>query len=180
MPRLPAPAQAGVFRCEQPVAMIYALLVTASPTSSRSGLSALRFARAVLARGHRLPLVFFLDEGTLTGGQSATTPSDETDLLAGWVALGGNTERVLCVSSALRRGLGASCWAACRVTTSTAFTLTPRPWHVTGWTVLPSRTWPGWLIARSSRRCSSLTLTFWGSDHDGAAYPELPPRTCPQ
>lgn len=105
MPRLPAPAQAGVFRCEQPVAMIYALLITASPTSSRSGLSALRFARAVLARGHRLPLVFFLDEGTLTGGQSATTPSDETDLLAGWVALGGNTERVLCVSSALRRGL---------------------------------------------------------------------------
>lgn len=86
--------------------MIYTLLVTASPTATRSGLTAQRFARAVLARGHHLPLVFFLDEGTHAGHQAASTPSDETDLLAGWAALaGGDTELVLCVSSALRRGL---------------------------------------------------------------------------
>tara|TARA_R100000900_G_scaffold13099_1_gene11287 strand:+ start:82152 stop:82535 length:384 start_codon:yes stop_codon:yes gene_type:complete len=84
----------------------YTLLITASPTASRSGLTALRFARALLTRGHQLPLVFFLDEGTRTGTAAASTPSDETDLLAGWVELAGDTtELVLCVSSAQRRGL---------------------------------------------------------------------------
>lgn len=86
--------------------MNYTLLVTASPSTTRSGLTALRFARALLARGHRLPLVFFLDEGVHTGTDAASTPSDETDLLAGWAQLAGDkTELVLCVSSALRRGL---------------------------------------------------------------------------
>lgn len=87
--------------------MNYALLVLAKPASGAANLCALRFAEAALARGHRILRVFFLDEGASTGLAGAVTPQGETDLLSGWVALGESqgVELVLCISSALRRGL---------------------------------------------------------------------------
>lgn len=85
----------------------YALLVLAAPASGHTSLTAARFARALLARGHTLQRVFFLDDGTLTGLASAVTPQDEHAPLQQWVELAEaqQTELILCISSALKRGL---------------------------------------------------------------------------
>ncbi|MFU8765886.1 MAG: sulfurtransferase complex subunit TusD, partial [Haliea sp.] len=66
-----------------------------------------RHPGALLARGHSLQRVFFLDDGTLTGMASAVTPQDEQAPLQQWVALAESqqTELILCISSALKRGL---------------------------------------------------------------------------
>jgi tRNA 2-thiouridine synthesizing protein D len=87
--------------------MDYALLVLASPASGPGSLTAARFAEAALARGHRILRVFFLDDGTSSGLAAAVTPQDEADPLALWAQLAAQhqLELVLCISSALRRGL---------------------------------------------------------------------------
>jgi tRNA 2-thiouridine synthesizing protein D len=87
--------------------MIYSLLVTAAPGSGHASLTAARFARAVLGRGHQLRRVFFLDDGALNGLSSAVTPQDETSPLEQWADLASehSVELVLCISSALKRGL---------------------------------------------------------------------------
>jgi tRNA 2-thiouridine synthesizing protein D len=87
--------------------MDYALLVLASPSSGTGSLTAARFAEAALERGHHIVRVFFLDDGTATGMATAVVPQDETDPQALWVELAGKyrLDLVLCISSALRRGL---------------------------------------------------------------------------
>ncbi len=87
--------------------LTYALLVLSAPASGHGNLTAARFARALLARGHHLQRVFFLDNGTLTGLATAITPQDEQSPLQQWVQLADEhqTELILCVSSALKRGL---------------------------------------------------------------------------
>ncbi len=87
--------------------MNYALLVLASPTAGSASLTAVRFAEEALARGHRVMRVFFLDDGAATGLATAVTPQGETDAIDRWASLerGHGVELVLCISSALRRGL---------------------------------------------------------------------------
>ena len=87
--------------------MIYSLLVLSSPCSGQGCATAMRFAQAVLKRGHQIHRVFFLDEGTLAGASSMVTPQDEHDTASLWAELGTqhNVELILCVSSALKRGL---------------------------------------------------------------------------
>lgn len=87
--------------------MIYSLLVLSSPCSGQGSATALRFARAVLERGHKIHRVFFMDEGSMSGGSSIVTPQDEINLVQQWAEFGtgSQTELILCVSSALKRGL---------------------------------------------------------------------------
>ena len=87
--------------------MIYSLLVLSSPCSGQGSATAMRFAQAVLNRGHQIHRVFFLDEGTLAGASSMVTPQDESDTANSWAELGTQhrLELILCVSSALKRGL---------------------------------------------------------------------------
>lgn len=87
--------------------MRYSLLVLSNPASGHGNRSAAAFARALLARGHDIHRVFFLDEGTRTGNALAVSPQDEHDPVADWQALQreAGVELVLCVSSALRRGI---------------------------------------------------------------------------
>jgi tRNA 2-thiouridine synthesizing protein D len=87
--------------------MRYSLLVLSNPASGHSNRSAAAFARALLARGHDIFRVFFLDEGARTGNALAVSPQDEHDPVADWQALQreAGLELVLCVSSALRRGI---------------------------------------------------------------------------
>lgn len=87
--------------------MIYSLLVLSSPCSGQGSVTALRFAQAVIERGHQIHRVFFLDEGTLAGASSMVSPQDENDTVQLWANFGTdhNLELILCVSSALRRGL---------------------------------------------------------------------------
>jgi tRNA 2-thiouridine synthesizing protein D len=87
--------------------MIYALLVMSSPASGHGALTAARFARAVLARGHSIRRVFFLDEGTVNGSAAAIFPQDEADRLQPWVDLAQQhgVELILCIASALKYGM---------------------------------------------------------------------------
>jgi tRNA 2-thiouridine synthesizing protein D len=61
----------------------------------------------VLARGHSIKRVFFFDDGTYNGSSQAIFPQDETDRLQPWLDLSQqhSVELILCISSAIRRGL---------------------------------------------------------------------------
>jgi tRNA 2-thiouridine synthesizing protein D len=87
--------------------MIYSLLVLSSPVSGSGSLTALNFAKAVINRGNQIHRVFFLDEGAMAGASSSVTPQDELNPTQEWANLAGkeSIELILCVSSALKRGL---------------------------------------------------------------------------
>lgn len=87
--------------------MIYSLLVMSSPTSGLCNSTAAGFANSVIAQGHRIHRVFFLDAGTYAGKDRTIFPQDEANPLHSWVKLAENhqVELILCISSALRRGL---------------------------------------------------------------------------
>lgn len=87
--------------------MIYSLLVLSSATSGHSAMTAAAFARCLIARGHTIHRVFFLDEGTRAGSNMAVFPQDESDRLQPWVGLAEEhgVELILCISSALKQGM---------------------------------------------------------------------------
>lgn len=87
--------------------MHYALLVLDAPWSRQSAHTALRFARATLARGHRISRVFFYGDGVFAGNALSTPPQDETDLASAWreLALSNGIELIVCIAAALRRGV---------------------------------------------------------------------------
>ena len=87
--------------------MIYSLLVTSSPACGQSNRHAVRFATALLAAGHTVRRVFFLDQGTLSGAQASVFPQDEANPIADWQQLASedSVELTLCITSALRYGM---------------------------------------------------------------------------
>jgi len=87
--------------------VIYSLLVVSSPASGGCTQTASGFARSLLTRGHSIHRVFFLDAGTDTGAATAIFPQDEVDRLQPWVELAEQhaVELILCISSALKRGM---------------------------------------------------------------------------
>lgn len=87
--------------------MRYTLLVQASPYSRQASHSALRFARALLARGHTLDSVFFYHDGVYNAARLAAPPQDEPHLLDAWVELHAEhgAQLLVCIAAALRRGL---------------------------------------------------------------------------
>jgi tRNA 2-thiouridine synthesizing protein D len=87
--------------------VIYSLVVLSSPVSGHGARHAAAFASSAIARGHTLRRVFFLDEGTYTGADLSVFPQDEDDRLAPWIQLAEQkgVELVLCISSALKRGM---------------------------------------------------------------------------
>jgi len=87
--------------------LIYSLLVNSSPASGHGARTAAAFARELLAAGHTIRRVFFLDAGTFAGSTNAVFPQDEADRLQPWIDLAElqGVELVLCISSALKRGM---------------------------------------------------------------------------
>ncbi|MEH6589661.1 MAG: sulfurtransferase complex subunit TusD [Halioglobus sp.] len=87
--------------------MIYSLLVLSSPSSGHSAASAVAFAEALLRSGHTLKRVFFMDEGVHAGSSHRVIPQDESDTMTVWrnIASSHNVDLVLCVSSAIKRGI---------------------------------------------------------------------------
>jgi tRNA 2-thiouridine synthesizing protein D len=87
--------------------MIYSLLILSSPSSGHTAASAVSFAEAVLRRGHTLKRVFFMDEGIHAGNSHRVIPQDEPDTMAVWrnMASVHDVDLVLCVSSAIKRGI---------------------------------------------------------------------------
>ena len=87
--------------------MRYAILLMGAPYSSQAAHSALRFARAVAERGHRLEGVFFYHDGVHNAARLAAPPQDEPHLVDGWTALAADhgVPLQVCIAAALRRGL---------------------------------------------------------------------------
>lgn len=87
--------------------MKFAIVVRSAPLSSQGSRSALRFARAVLAKGHEIERVFFHGEGTYNASALTVARQDEDDLTAAWAEFGQQQQldMVICVASALKRGM---------------------------------------------------------------------------
>ncbi|WP_104204171.1 sulfurtransferase complex subunit TusD [Billgrantia saliphila] len=87
--------------------MRYGLLVQGAPYSSQASHSALRFATALIARGHQLECVFFYHDGVYNASRLAAPPQDEPHLVDAWRGLnaGHGTQLQVCIAAALRRGL---------------------------------------------------------------------------
>lgn len=87
--------------------MIYSLLVLSSPFSGQCSRSAAQFARCVLARGHSIHRVFFLDAATLASAANSVFPQDEEPPVQLWADLSVQygVDLVVCISSALRYGM---------------------------------------------------------------------------
>jgi tRNA 2-thiouridine synthesizing protein D len=87
--------------------MKFSLLVLAAPYSDQSVSTALRFAETLLAEGHSLYRVFFYHDAVNCGNGLITPPQDESDLPTNWsnLAQQHNIDMVVCIASALRRGV---------------------------------------------------------------------------
>ncbi|MCA1772650.1 MAG: sulfurtransferase complex subunit TusD [Halomonas sp.] len=87
--------------------MDYGLLVMGAPYSHSAPHSALRFAHAVLARGHQLVGVFFYHDGVHNASTLMTPPQDELNLRDAWQVLHEQHDVALdvCIAAALRRGV---------------------------------------------------------------------------
>ncbi|QTF91080.1 sulfurtransferase complex subunit TusD [Halomonas sp. BM-2019] len=87
--------------------MRYAILLMGAPYSSQAAHSALRFARALVARGHAIEGVFFYHDGVQNAARLAAPPQDEPHLVDGWATLAAEhgVRLQVCIAAALRRGL---------------------------------------------------------------------------
>ena len=87
--------------------MKFAIVVHGAPYSSQACLSALKFAKAVLASGHSINRVFFYHDGVHTANRLIAPPQDEAPVSEQWQELGSgnNIELIACIASCLRRGV---------------------------------------------------------------------------
>lgn len=87
--------------------MKIALLVLAAPKTHQASLTALRFAEAAVAAGHSVERVFFQGDGVYNGAATCVPAAVDTPLPERWSAFGAasGAELVVCVSSALQRGI---------------------------------------------------------------------------
>ncbi len=87
--------------------MIFSVAVFGAPYSSQACLTALRFSTAVIEAGHDLYRVFFYHDGVYCGNSLITPPQDEININEAWCNLAKthDTELVVCIASALRRGM---------------------------------------------------------------------------
>lgn len=87
--------------------MIYSLAVYGSPYTHQSSDSAYQFAIELLNQGHEIYRIFFYHDGVYNASRLAVPPQDEINISARWSAFAGENdiELVVCVASALRRGV---------------------------------------------------------------------------
>ena len=87
--------------------MKFSLLILGAPQSTPAVSSALHFAEACVASGHELFRVFFFHDAVTTGNALTIAPQDQQNLPLAWQRFGAThgTDMVLCISSALRRGI---------------------------------------------------------------------------
>lgn len=85
----------------------YVLHIKGNPYYTQSSRTALRFAEALVKKGHTLYEVFFSGEAVVIANKYAQTPTDEECLRAAWVKVAAacNVELHLCSSAAQRRGI---------------------------------------------------------------------------
>lgn len=87
--------------------MNFSLLVMASPYSSQSSLSALKFAQTCLEQDHSIYRVFFYHDGVHSASELQSPAQDEVNIHQQWQALADahNIDLVTCIAAALKRGI---------------------------------------------------------------------------
>lgn len=87
--------------------MNFTLIVHAAPIQQQGAETALRFARAALAAGHRIQRVFFYRDGIHNGSRLVSLPPDELNIPHAWQTLAAEhqLDLVVCIAAAVRRGL---------------------------------------------------------------------------
>ncbi|MDT8428801.1 MAG: sulfurtransferase complex subunit TusD [Pseudomonadales bacterium] len=82
-------------------------VVVYSPPTAQAARTAFLYTEAALAQGHHIYRLFFYHDGVLNGSQLSQPPQDEFNLPVAWQQLIENRglDAVVCVSSALRRGI---------------------------------------------------------------------------
>lgn len=87
--------------------MKFSIVIYAAPYSSESAATALRFAETLIEQGHELYRLFFFGDGVHNVSRLAIVAQDEKNLQRKWSELieEHGIDSVICVSSALRRGV---------------------------------------------------------------------------
>jgi tRNA 2-thiouridine synthesizing protein D len=85
----------------------FALMVLGAPISSQGPNTALAFARAATAAGHRVLRVFFFHDGVHCGSDLAIPVAGQRSIATQWADLAQqhDIDLVVCVASALKRGI---------------------------------------------------------------------------
>ncbi|WP_108652417.1 sulfurtransferase complex subunit TusD [Dongshaea marina] len=87
--------------------LTFALLISGPPYGNSRASRALQLARAILNAGHKLPRIFFYQDGVLNANSLLAPASDEFDLHQGWCELAQQqgVQLEICVAAAQRRGV---------------------------------------------------------------------------
>lgn len=87
--------------------MKFSIVIYAAPYSTESAATALRFAESLIQQGHELYRLFFFGDGVHNASKLTVVAQDEINLQQQWSKLieEHNIDSVICVSSALRRGV---------------------------------------------------------------------------
>jgi len=85
----------------------FSIVIYAAPYSTESAATALRFAESLIQQGHELYRLFFFGDGVHNASRLTVVAQDEINLQLQWSKLieEHDIDSVICVSSALRRGV---------------------------------------------------------------------------
>lgn len=94
----------------QTTSLSYTLVLSGAPYTSQAPQSALAFAKALVAAGHKIDRVFLYGDGVYLASCLASPPSDEVNWTQAWseFLMETGTRAVACIASALRRGIADS------------------------------------------------------------------------
>jgi len=83
------------------------LLINEGPYNHQAADTAYQFARAALAKGHRIQRVFFYNDGVNNATKLTEPPQDDRNIVNRWSKLAEEhgADLVVCVAAGLRRGL---------------------------------------------------------------------------
>jgi tRNA 2-thiouridine synthesizing protein D len=87
--------------------VIFAIQINEGPYQHQASDTAYQFAKAALAKGHKIFRVFFYHDGVNNATRLAIPPQDDRNITEQWTALQKehNFEMVVCIAAAQRRGL---------------------------------------------------------------------------
>lgn len=87
--------------------MKFSLIVLGAPGTHQCTQTALTFAKAAVAAQHSIYRIFFYHDGVHNGSILATPPQGEVNYPRAWSELAkeNNIDLVVCIASALRRGV---------------------------------------------------------------------------
>ncbi|MDH5750504.1 MAG: sulfurtransferase complex subunit TusD [Rhodospirillales bacterium] len=87
--------------------MKFGIMVNEGPFTHQASDSAYQFAKAAIAKGHRVMRVFFYYDGVNNANKLSEPQSDDRNLVKLWgeMAKEHNVDLVVCVAAALRRGI---------------------------------------------------------------------------